>query len=81
MKLDKLVGYLNEYLRVSDYDDSSQNGLHVERTEGATKVAFAVDACQASFEEAVVAGPRLLIVARVLISVRSQLPTVARQEV
>ncbi|MDY7079595.1 MAG: Nif3-like dinuclear metal center hexameric protein [Chloroflexota bacterium] len=62
MKRDKLVLYLDDYLHIKEIEDSSQNGLQVECPEEVTKVAFAVDACQAAFEQAVAAGAQLLVV-------------------
>ena len=62
MKRDELVAYVDEYLRVREIDDRSQNGLQVEGPERVTRVAFAVDGCQASFESAVAVGAQLLVV-------------------
>jgi dinuclear metal center YbgI/SA1388 family protein len=62
MKCAELVTYLDEMLRVKEIEDSSQNGLQVEGPEEVTKVAFAVDGCQATFERAVAAGANLLTV-------------------
>lgn len=62
MKLDELSTYLDDYLRIDDFDDVSKNGLQVEGPEVVTKVAFAVDGCQASFEQAVTENAQLLIV-------------------
>jgi len=62
MNRDELITYLNETLRVKEIEDTSQNGLQVEGPEEVTKVAFAVDSCQAAFEQAVAAGAQLLIV-------------------
>jgi len=62
MKRNTLIKYLDEYLRVEEIEDKSQNGLQVEGPDEVTLVAFAVDGCQASFEEAVNKGAQLLIV-------------------
>ncbi|MCX7682085.1 MAG: Nif3-like dinuclear metal center hexameric protein [Anaerolineae bacterium] len=62
MRRDELVAYLDEYLRVREIRDNSQNGLQVEGPEEVAKVACAVDACQAVFEQAVAAGAQCLIV-------------------
>ena len=62
MNRDDLVSYLDRYLRVPDIEDTSQNGLQVEGPHEATRVAFAVDACLASFEQAVAADAQLLVV-------------------
>ncbi len=62
MKRDELITYLDDYLRVKEIEDASQNGLQVEGPEEVAKIAFAVDGCQATFEQAVAAGFQLLIV-------------------
>ncbi len=62
MKRDELITYLDDYLRVKEIEDSSQNGLQVEGPEEGMKVAFAVDSCQAAFKQAVATGAQLLIV-------------------
>jgi dinuclear metal center YbgI/SA1388 family protein len=62
MKRDELTAYLDETLRIKEIEDSSQNGLQVGGPEEVTKVAFAVDACRAAFEQAVTAGAQLLVV-------------------
>jgi dinuclear metal center YbgI/SA1388 family protein len=62
MKRNELITYLNDYLRIKEIEDTSQNGLQVEGPEEMTKVALAVDSCQAAFEQAVAAGAQLLIV-------------------
>ncbi len=59
---DDLVTYLDEYLRIAEIEDTSQNGLQVEGPEEVTRVAFAVDACLAAFERAVAEGAQILIV-------------------
>jgi dinuclear metal center YbgI/SA1388 family protein len=62
MKRDELVAYLDNYLRVKTIQDDSQNGLQVEGPQEVARVAFAVDACQAAFEQAVAAGAQFLVV-------------------
>jgi len=62
MKRDELIAYLDEYLRVNEIEDTSQNGLQVEGSEEVAKAAFAVDGCQTAFEQAVAARAQLLIV-------------------
>ncbi len=62
MHCQELVAYLNDYLRVKEIHDRSQNGFQVEGPEEVTRVAFAVDGCQAVFDQAVAAGAQLLIV-------------------
>ncbi len=58
----ELVAYLDEYLRVREIEDTSQNGLQVEGPAEVRKVAFAVDACQAAADGAVIQKAQLLIV-------------------
>jgi dinuclear metal center YbgI/SA1388 family protein len=62
MNRDDLVSYLDRYLRVRDIEDTSQNGLQVEGPLEVTRVACAVDACLAAFEQAVSADAQLLVV-------------------
>ncbi|MFH0939323.1 MAG: Nif3-like dinuclear metal center hexameric protein [Planctomycetota bacterium] len=62
MKCAKLIKYLNAFLRVSEIEDDSKNGLQVEGADEVAHVAFAVDACQAAFEQAVSKRTQLLIV-------------------
>ena len=62
MKCNELIAYLDNYLRVKEIKDASQNGLQVEGLEEVIKIAFAVDACQAAFEQAVAGEAQLLIV-------------------
>ncbi len=75
MRRDELVEYLDGYLRVGEIEDKSQNGLQVGGPEEVTKVAFAVDGCQASFERAAAAGAQLLVVHHGLFWSDSQLLT------
>ena len=62
MNAAELTAYLDDYLRVAEIADTSQNGLQVEGAQAVERVAFAVDACQAAFEQAVEAGAQLLVV-------------------
>lgn len=62
METRELIAYLDEYLRVQEIEDTSQNGLQVEGPAEVRKVAFAVDACQAAADGAVAAKAQLLIV-------------------
>ena len=61
MKTSDLVAYLDQYLRVAEIDDRSNNGLQVEGPDEVAKVAVAVDACRSSFEAARASGAQLLI--------------------
>ena len=62
MKLEELVTYLDDYLRLEDFDDRSDNGLQVEGRREVRRVGFAVDACLEAFEKAEAAHLDALIV-------------------
>lgn len=68
MKLSKIVSWLDKTLKVSDFDDVSNNGVQVEWDEGwkagdeARTVAFAVDASVKAVEAAAAVGAQLLVV-------------------
>ncbi len=62
VKLEEIVGFLDAYLRVADWRDSSANGLQVEASDDVDLVAFAVDACMETFEKAKELGAQLLVV-------------------
>lgn len=62
MQHDELIDYLNEYFRVEDIEDKSLNGSQIQGPDDVTRVALAVDGCQASFERAVEEQAQLLIV-------------------
>jgi len=52
MKSSELIQYLDEYLKISEIDDSSCNGLQIEGRLTVNKVALAVDFCLESAQEA-----------------------------
>lgn len=64
MKLQDLVAHLHEHLRVGEIKDypTAMNGLQVENAGTVSKVAVAVDGCEAVLQKAVDAGADLLIV-------------------
>ena len=68
MKLDKITAWLDKTLNVAAFDDVSNNGLQVERSEVRGRrpevrcVAFAVDASVRAVEAAAKAGAQLLVV-------------------
>lgn len=64
MKLDEVVRYLDEYLRVADLPDYplAYNGVQVENSGTVTRIATAVDASEATILEAVRRGCDLLLV-------------------
>ena len=64
MRLNELVSYLDDYLRTSEVGDDSLalNGLQVENAGEVTRVAVAVDGCQAVIDQAVRQKADFLIV-------------------
>lgn len=62
MKRIDLTTWLDQYLGVRRYQDKSNNGLQVQGPDDVCRVAFAVDACAASFTAAVAAQAQLLVV-------------------
>lgn len=64
MRLTDLCRWLDDFLRVRDIGDDPQacNGLQVENAGEVTRVAVAVDACQAVFRAAAALKADLLIV-------------------
>jgi len=61
-KLNKVVTFLDEFLRTGEIKDSSWNGLQFEGRGEVKKVAFAVDAAVEAFEEAAKTAADMLIV-------------------
>ncbi|MEK7667338.1 MAG: Nif3-like dinuclear metal center hexameric protein [Gemmatimonadota bacterium] len=64
MRLDDLVRYLDDYLRVREIADAPNalNGLQVENAGHVRQIAAAVDACQATIDAAAERGADLLLV-------------------
>lgn len=64
MKLEEIVKSLNDLLRVTEVNDypNALNGLQLENFGTVTRVAAAVDACEAVLQMAIEAGADLLIV-------------------
>lgn len=64
MRLEELVSYLDEYLRLKEVPDypRAYNGLQVENSGEVTRIATAVDASEATIVEAVRRGCDLLLV-------------------
>ncbi len=58
----ELVDYLDAFLETHRYPDASNNGLQVQGASALSRVAFAVDACLATFRAAAKARAQLLIV-------------------
>jgi dinuclear metal center YbgI/SA1388 family protein len=59
---DRLVGYLDEYLRVTAIEDDSPNGLQVQGRATVRKLALAVDASVQTIGAAAKSGADMLIV-------------------
>lgn len=62
MRRDELIDWLDGYLDVHAFNDSSLNGLQVEGDDTVTKVAVGVDGSYNTIEKAIEAGAQLLIV-------------------
>lgn len=60
--LSNIISFLNEFLGISSFDDSSNNGLQVGIEKPIKKVGFAVDATMETFREAVDSNCDLLVV-------------------
>jgi dinuclear metal center YbgI/SA1388 family protein len=60
--LNKIVAFLDDYLKTEDVEDSSWNGLQFEGKSSVKKAAFAVDAGVEAFDEAVKHNADLLVV-------------------
>lgn len=48
----EIVEFLDEFLRIGEWEERSKNGLQVEGREEVERIAFAVDACMEVFERA-----------------------------
>lgn len=62
MHRDRLTTWLDDFLKIHDFPDLSLNGLQVEGRDEVQRLGVAVDAAQATFDDAVAAGVDLLIV-------------------
>lgn len=60
--LHEVTGYLDSVFEGFSGDDVSNNGLQVEASKHVSRVSFAVDACQATIDEAIGNGSELLVV-------------------
>jgi len=58
----EIVNFLNKKLSVSEIADSSNNGLQVQGSDDVGKIGLAVDACLATYEQAVKEKCDMLIV-------------------
>lgn len=61
LNLIQLTGYLDEFLKITDIEDTSLNGLQVEGKKRITRAAFAVDASLESFEKTRKVNAEILI--------------------
>jgi dinuclear metal center YbgI/SA1388 family protein len=59
---DRLVQYLDDYLKIASIPDDSLNGLQVEGSAAISRAAFAVDACMRSIRAAARSKAQILIV-------------------
>lgn len=59
--INEISKFLDEELKIHDIEDDSCNGLQIENSNEITKIGFAVDACQETFEKAIQAGCQMLI--------------------
>ncbi len=62
MHRDRLVDYLDKYLKVAEIEDKADNGLQVEGSAEVSRVAFAVDACLEAFRKAAETAAQMLVV-------------------
>ncbi|NCO31703.1 hypothetical protein GW891_02630 [bacterium] len=62
MNKKELISYLDDYLKISDFKDTSKNGLQVdsEKTE-IKKLGFAVDANTYIFDKAIDEGVDMVL--------------------
>lgn len=61
MDLSKITSFLDEYLEIEKFNDTSNNGLQVEGEKEIEKIAFAVDACLETFERAAKIDANLIV--------------------
>ena len=63
MKIEKVIGWLDQVLEPWKFDDVSNNGLQIARSPGEIKaVAFAVDASVEAMQAAAQVGAQMLVV-------------------
>ena len=51
VKRDKIIEYLNDYLKVDDFEESCVNGLQIEGRENVSKVVTGVSLSQRLMDE------------------------------
>jgi len=57
----ELVSWLDSYLKIDDYPDSSNNGLQIEGADLISRLAVSVDSSLHTLEQAVESGAQMLI--------------------
>lgn len=62
IKRDELVGYLDDYLQIREFEDYGPQGLQVEGAQGIEKITVSVDAALPVLEAAIAAGTDLHLV-------------------
>ncbi len=62
MRLEEIVEFLDEFLKIGEWRDKSVNGLQVEGKKEVEKIAFAVDACMEVFRRAKESEADLIVV-------------------
>ena len=62
MQRHDLVSYLNDYLKIREFEDYGPQGLQVEGGDTVTKITCSVDAAQVALEAAVAAGSNFHLV-------------------
>ena len=61
-KRDVIISYLNDYLKIADFQDYGPQGLQVEGREEVQNIVTGVSACVQLFEEAAKVGSDMIIV-------------------
>lgn len=61
-KRDKIIGYLNKYLKVDDFQDHCFNGLQIEGKESISKIVTGVSLSQKLIKEAIKKKADMIIV-------------------
>jgi len=58
---DRIVAFLDERLRVGEFDDASSNGLQVQGAKDVRKIALATDAALATYRRALEEGCQMIV--------------------
>ncbi len=62
MKLIEIVEFLDDFLKIDEWEDKSNNGLQIEGRNEVNRIAFAVDACMDVFERSKEIGADMIVV-------------------